>query len=348
MRKVNPVKLLFGFLFVAALFYILISRTKADMVQIEGRTMGTTYSIKYLDALDGQKPKEVSRKIEEILIELNDQMSTYQKDSEISKFNKSEDLEWVNVSKDFHLVLTHALEMAKITEGWFDPTIGPLVNLWGFGPTGERKKPNPKELERTMEKVGFEKIQVDEQTPRIKKLQKDVYIDLSASAKGYGVDKISHYLNETGFSNHMVEIGGEVRTSGKKDSGDWKIAIEAPDMKTKIVQKIFFLKDKAMATSGTYRNFFENKSRRYSHAINFKTGEPVNHTLASVSVVHDNCMDADSFATALMVMGVEKGMELAEELNLAAYFIYRPAGREEGFFVEKMTSAFEKHFRSQL
>ncbi|MCO4794370.1 MAG: FAD:protein FMN transferase [Bacteriovoracaceae bacterium] len=345
MKKVNPIKWTLGFLFVLGLIATLVVRDKADLVVLTGKTMGTTYSIKYINKSKTPPAQIVSMDIEKLLLEVNRQMSTWQKDSEISLFNKNKKKEWVKIPDDFYYVLSLAIDVASKTDGLFDPTIGPLVNLWGFGPNGERKVPSKDKIEQAMKRVGYQKIQMDSHKKKIKKTNPEVYLDLSASAKGFGVDVVSKHLKSLGYTNHMVEIGGEVRTSGKKFNKDWTIAIEVPSEENKnVAQKTLNLKDLAIATSGSYRNFFKKENKRYSHAINFRTGKPIAHTLASVSVVHGSCLEADSWATALMVMGVDKGLELAEKLNLAAYFVYRPSGQIDGSFVEKSTTAFEKLF----
>ena len=192
-------------------------------------------------------------------------------------------------------------------------------------------------VKKQKKKTGFEKILINGENRSIKKNAGGVYLDLSASAKGFGVDSISQFLRKQGIENHMVEIGGEVRTAGTKHGSSWKIAIESPDLKSKLGQKILNLKNHSLATSGSYRNFFEEKGKKYSHAINYKTGKPIEHKLISVSVLsNSSCLEADSWATAFMVMGHVKGFELAKELGFGAYFIY-----EEDSIQEKMTSPFK-------
>jgi len=347
MKKVNPFKWIAGFLFVVILFGTLILRREKEMVVLQGKTMGTTYTVKYIQESGAPTAEQISIDVETLLKEVNRQMSTWQKDSEISFFNKLPAGKYTILSYDFMQVLLHALDVAKKTDGIFDPTIGPLVNLWGFGPDGKRKVPTKEEITNTKKRVGYEKLDLNTETRELRKTVEGMYLDLSATAKGYGVDVISGHLKLQGLKNHMVEIGGEVRTMGTKSGKDWSIAIEVPsaDM-VKVAQKVLPLRNKSIATSGSYRNFFEKENKRYSHALNFKTGEPIQHTLVSVSVVLDSCMEADSWATALMVLGVDKGLQLAEKLNIPAYFIYRPSGQNEGRFVEKPTTAFQKIFGS--
>lgn len=328
----------YALIFVGIIFVLLISRRPPPLVSLDGKTMGTTYHVKYVDNGHGIKPEAVSNDIEVLLKEVNRQMSTYLKDSEISQFNQKQDKEWFKISDDFFHVLQFSLNVAKKTKGVFDPTIGPLVNLWGFGPSGERKVPSKEKIAAAREKVGFQKIQLDPSKKSIQKQVEGLYLDLSASAKGFAVDAISQFLRRQGIENHMIEIGGEVRTAGTKYGNPWNIAIESPSTDSKMVQKVLKLKNQSLATSGSYRNFFESQGKKYSHALDYQTGSPVDHKLISVSVLSPrNCMEADAWATALMVLGPVKGLQLAKELGIAAYFIY-----EEGQVKEAMTESFMK------
>lgn len=318
---------------------------KKEMVHIVGKTMGTQYNIKYFPGSSTPDRINITKGITNLLIKVNDEMSTYQKTSEITFFNKKQRPgNWLEISKDFYTVTKHALEIAKLTNGAFDPTIGPLVNLWGFGPDGKRKIPSQIEITKAKKRVGYKKVELS-QDGKIRKKIPQVYLDLSASAKGFGVDKVTEYLEGQGVKDLMVEIGGELLTRGKKEKSSWKIAIEAPHP-TKIgesFQKIIDISGLAVATSGSYRNYFSEDGADYSHAINYRTGQPIRHTLASVSVIDSkSCMFADSMATALMVMGPVKGMEFAEKQGLAAFFIYKLDGQKQKGFVEKGTSHFLK------
>jgi thiamine biosynthesis lipoprotein len=347
MKKVNPYKWIAGFLFVSIILGTLILRRERAMVILQGKTMGTTYTVKYVQESGAPTANQISVDIEALLKEVNRQMSTWQKDSEISTFNQSQAGKYSVLSEDFLKVLLHAMDVAKETDGVFDPTIGPLVNIWGFGPDGKRKVPSKEEIAQASAKVGYDKLEVIPETREVRKTVEGMYLDLSASAKGFGVDVISDHLQRQGLVNHMVEIGGEVRTLGTKNGKDWSIGIEVPSTDSmKVAQKVLPLKDRAIATSGSYRNFFEKGKKKYSHAMNFKTGEPIQHTLVSVSVILDSCMEADSWATALMVLGVDKGLQLAEKLKIPAYFIYSPSGQNESRFVEKSTTAFTQLFGS--
>jgi FAD:protein FMN transferase len=345
-RLLRP-KWLFACAFVIILIAVLINRRPAKIISINGKTMGTTYHVKYLDNGHGIKTLTISNDLNKILKNINQEMSTYIKDSNISLFNKSTSLQWQSIPADFFRVLEHALDVAKKTNGIFDPTIGPLVNIWGFGPDGNRQVPSTELIELTKKRVGYHYIELKKSPFMIKKSNPSVYLDLSASAKGFGVDTVSLHLRKLGLENHMVEIGGEVRAAGTKNGEAWRIGIESPGQSFKMAKKIVQLKNKALATSGSYRNYFNSKGIKYSHAIDFKTGKPVEHSLASVSVISaKGCMDADSWATAFMVMGPVKGLKLAKKLKMAVFFIYKKAAQDDKDFIEAMTPEFKLHLKS--
>lgn len=310
-----------------------------------GKTMGTTYSIKYIYEKD--LGTELQKEVDDRLIEINKAVSTYDPKSEISELNQNNITERkIYLSTDLFVPLEDAFLMAQKTKGVFDPTIGPLVNLWGFGPEGEKKVPTAEEIEVAKARVGYNKIILDPQDFTIvKKIDtKDIYLDLSATAKGYAVDQIATLLDKKNIKDYMVEIGGELRVAGMKGDQPWKIAVETPDPNAmnKSIQKVLNITNVGMATSGNYRNFFEENGKRFSHTIDFHTGKPVEWIMASVTVLHPtSCMKADTWATALMALGPEKAMEVANKFKIAAYFIYNPTGNVEEKFVEKSTQYFE-------
>lgn len=321
--------------------FLFSSCNSKKMEHIVGQTMGTTFSVKYVSDSALPKRDELSKKINELLFEVNRQMSTYMFESEISALNRAKENQIVSISSDFAHVLKFSLDLAKKTDGAYDPTIGPLVNLWGFGPEGKRVVPSEKDLLETKKFIGYHLINLKAQN--VSKKDHRVYVDLSSSAKGFGVDKIARFLESKGIHNYMVEIGGEIRTKGAKDDNSpWLIAIEAPHKKDgRIIQQAFEFSDLSIATSGNYRNFFTQENKAYSHTINYKTGRPVEHTLASVSVIRqDGCMEADALTTALMALGPIKGFEFATEHGIGAYFILK-LDHESQFKVKK-TKAFDK------
>jgi thiamine biosynthesis lipoprotein len=309
-----------------------------------GRTMGTVFNVKIVKDDPGTDFTFLEAEIIEILDEVNRQMSTYRDDSEITGFNNFNSTEWYSVSKDFVDVIGKALEISRLSEGAFDITVGPVVNVWGFGPEiKELVIPPGEELERAKSKTGYHLISFSLDPPKIKKSISDVYIDLSAIAKGFGVDKVCGYLDTQNINNYLVEIGGEVRVKGNNHNGQpWQIGVEKPD-ETGSLENVIGLTDLSLATSGDYHNYFEVEGKRYSHTIDPRTARPVRHSLASVSVLHESCTLADGFATAINVLGPEAGFEFAFNQNLPVYMIVRQDGR----FVEKSTPSFSKLLKNK-
>lgn len=294
---------------------------KKKITEISGSTMGTTYAVKVSDHVPSVD--NLKFQIDRILEKVNKQMSTYDPESEISKLNKSAKNTPVKISDWFFEVLNFSVELAKITEGHYDPTIGPLVNLWGFGPDGIKKVPKEDEIKKIKSYVGYQKLILNSATKEVTKTNDKVYVDLSSSAKGFGVDKVSELLQMNNLNNHMVEIGGEIKVSGFKDSNKkpWVIAIEKPVEGKRAVQEIIELKDKSVATSGNYRNNYKEGGESYSHTIDPKSGKPVKSILLSVSVFSKSCMEADAWATALMALGDKKAQQMVKEKNLDAFLI---------------------------
>ncbi|MAS83528.1 MAG: hypothetical protein CMF44_02650 [Legionellales bacterium] len=297
---------------------------------INGLTMGTTYSIKIKTADAAVNKEKIRADIEKILLEINQKMSTYIVDSELSVINFSNSLDSNLISDDLFKVISHANTISKTTNGAFDITVGPLVNLWGFGPNkSENKIPSNEEIELIKKNIGYKKIYLNKETTSIKKLHPDLYVDLSGIAKGFAVDKIALYLNSYNLENYLVEIGGELIAKGTNEDNEvWQIGIENPNNN---LVKIIGLKDIAMATSGDYRNYFEKNGVRYSHTINPNTGKPIKHKLASITVLDKTAMNADALATAFMVLGPAKTIELANELKIGVYLIIK---NDENFYEE--------------
>lgn len=285
-----------------------------DSLAWSGQTMGTTYSIKAVnDGFSEVEFESLKIEVDELLEEINEQMSTYREKSEISRFNRSRSLEPFDVSPSFGYVVEKALVLSQETVGAFDPTLDPLINLWGFGNRNTSDElPSAREVERALEGVGFGKVVALSRTSIQKKIG-SIQLNLNAIAKGHGVDLVSELLFDKGLLNTMVEIGGELRTRGfRLDGTAWRIGIETPDSELfpgESLQATVDLSEKAMATSGSYRNFvLDEEGNVVSHIIDPRTGHPVSHRLASVSVISDTCIRADGVATALFVMGVEEGL----------------------------------------
>lgn len=311
---------------------------------ITGPTMGTTFSVKVLPKANEEGASErIARVVKEQLDLVNALMSTYQDDSELSRFNQWASTEPFELSEETFRVFQLAHSISVATNGAFDVTVGPLVNAWGFGPEGYAvEPPSPEELEALHQRVGFNKIELDETRRTARKLQPDVYADLSAIAKGFGVDRVYQALRDLGYENLMVEVGGEVRAAGHNDRGTaWQIAIEKPVTEERAIERIIPLDGVALATSGDYRNYLEHDGARLSHIIDPRTNRPIAHKLASASVIHKECAVADGYATAMMVLGAEEGYEVAVREGLAVLFIVRA---EDGMFTEKATPAFEQQF----
>ncbi len=306
---------------------------KTLVTELTGKTMGTSWSVKLAypenrpvtDALQGQ--------IEALLVEVNNQMSTWQKDSEISTFNNLAAPASMDVSRPFAALTAKALELSNVSAGKFDPTVGPIVGLWGFGPPKtENRMPTDAEVAAASAQVGFEAIAVSGST-LTKSAQRR--LDLSAIAKGHGVDVVADHLISIGYLNHLVEIGGEMRAGGDKlDLGPWRVAIEKPVEHDRAIQQVIEVTNIGIATSGDYRNYREINGQKFHHAMDPDTGRPVTHDLGSVTVLHPSAAMADGWATTLLVLGAEAGMALATEQGLAAYFITRGDGLQASYTPE--------------
>jgi len=306
---------------------------KTETIVINGFTMGTTYSIKIInfDKLDIDTDL-VKSKIDSSLIEVNQQMSTYIEDSEISIFNTRQDLEWQEISNDFYDVIHKSIEISKLTDGAFDITVGPLMDLWGFGNSNQDdwQPPTNSEVEYILKYIRFDNINISEN--RIRKFNPRTVIDLNAIAKGYGVDVVFELLQDCGFENILVEIGGEIRCGGlNQDSEYWRVGIDKPIfdiLPGQDLQELIEMDDNALATSGDYRNYFIYDEKIYSHTIDPRNGYPIEDGIASASVTAPTCMLADVLATSLMVLG-KNGLELVEELEDVEALIINRIGEEE-------------------
>lgn len=281
--------------------------------------MGTTYHITVI--ADQLPPSDIEQQIDQLLSKVDHSMSTYKKDSEISRFNRLNVGQQLEISQEFADVLQISREIWQLSEGAFDPTLGPLVDLWGFGPkaTGDLI-PSDQDITAALKNTGFDGVVLKGLTLT---KNKPVALDLSAVAKGYAVDIVSNYLEMSALPDYLVEVGGEIRVSGFNSEGmPWRVAIEQPQLLAS-VNKIVGLTDMSIATSGDYRNYFERDGIRYSHTIDPRTGKPIDHNLASVTVLIDSCAEADAWATAFSVLGAQQSIELAEKLDLAMYMLVR-------------------------
>ncbi len=299
------------------------SAAEPEIVRMEGATMGTSFAVTLVDPPE-DLAEDWRTQVDSVLRTVNDQMSTYIEDSELSRFNRHETADWFPVSRDLAYVVQSALEISEKTSGAFDVTVGPLVNAWNFGPGKRtRKPPTDEEIALLQESVGYELLEVRMEPPALRKAKPGVYVDLSAIAKGYGVDKLVELMASLGCKHVFVDIGGEDRVLGRRGNRPWRVAVEDPVEGVRQFQYAIELNDEAIATSGDYRNFFVYEGKRYSHTIDPSTGYPVDHHVALVSVLHQSCMEADGWATAMNVLGDERGVSLAEELGLATRFVIR-------------------------
>lgn len=308
--------------------------------EIAGPVFGTRYHINVVLTDDEASLENLGEGITEVLEEVDASMSTWREDSELSRLNGREDQsDWIDISVPLHEVLATAVDVSSLTGGAFDITIGPVVNLWGFGPEARPDKvPDDDELAARLDATGYEKLELRAEPPAIR-ASKSQYIDLSAIAKGYGVDAVARYLENAGVASYLVEIGGEVRVNGRKPDGSaWRLAIEEPVSEQRQINRVVALDQHAMATSGDYRNYYESEGRRYSHTIDPDTGRPIVHNLASVTVIAENTMLADALATGFNVMGYERAQALATRENIAAYFIVRRDGGFESHHTPAFTS----------
>lgn len=308
--------------------------------EIAGPVFGTQYHINVVLTGDEARLENLGEGIEGVLEEVDAAMSTWREDSELSRLNSREDQsQWTDISAPLYEVLAGAADVSRLTEGAFDITIGPVVNLWGFGPEARPDKaPDDDILAERLSATGYEKLELRADPPALRASQPQ-YIDLSAIAKGYGVDAVARYLESAGVMSYLVEIGGEVRVNGRKPDGSaWRLAIEDPVSERRQINRVVALDQHAMATSGDYRNYYESEGRRYSHTIDPESGVPIRHNLASVTVIAENTMLADALATGFNVMGYERAQALATRENIAAYFIVRGDDGFESHYTPAFTS----------
>lgn len=309
--------------------------SKNRLSVLSGPTMGTSWSVKYTGTPD-ESVDALKADIVAALEQVNAEMSTYREDSVISRFNQAPAGTLMAMPEDTVAVLNAAFAISSMTDGAYDVTVGPLVNLWGFGPDVQRfEPPQSEEIQAAMARVGWQALLLDES----RLLQPgNAYVDLSSIAKGFAVDKLAGLLDKHGLQSWLVEVGGELRARGTKPYGKpWRIAVERPIPGVREVEQVVALRDMAVATSGDYRNFFESDGKLYSHTLDPRTGYPVEHTLASVSVLHESAMMADGLATAMTVLGPKEGIAFAEAQELAVFFLVRT---DDGVR-EVMTPAFK-------
>lgn len=315
--------------------------------RLSGATMGTTYNVTLVTGTEETVDSElIQQAIDALLLDINQTMSTYVPDSELMRLNSGASQQWVPVSADLFNVLSMSRDVSVLSSGAFDVTVGPLVDLWGFGSGASQPErvPSDESLVLVAEQFGQSFIDYDETQSRVR-LSIELSVDLSAIAKGYGVDRVSELVSELGFGNHLVEIGGELRLAGlSQRATPWRIAIESPLAGlSQRAQRAITLSNQAMATSGDYRNYFEVAGQRYSHTIDPRTLKPITHNLASVTVLAPRAAQADALATAFNVLGVTEALKLANQEAIAAFFLVKT----ESGFDEISSEAFKPYLEQQ-
>ena len=331
-------------LFASALFKSGCSPDGLQLVSTHGETMGTWYNVKLVgERRSLPSESQLNRWSEDVFLAINESMSTYIASSELSRLNRSPGTDWHTVSAPLFEVVQISQQISQLTDGAFDITVAPLVNLWGFGPLERGQQvPDDALIAEALSLTGFRKLELDATRQALRR-PPGMMLDLSAVAKGYAADELARVLMSKGFENILVEIGGELRLRGVNQRGTpWRIGIESPSYDVSAPAdspaKTVVLSDHGMATSGDYRNFYEVDGVRLSHTISPLTGTPVAHNLASVTVIADTCAQADALATAFSVMGDTEAFALAESRNIAAYFIVR----DKDGFIARQTDAFSR------
>lgn len=297
------------------------------VLSISGPTMGTQYHIKVVvenpDLAGLLSEVDLKVLVDDKLEAINASMSTYISDSELSLLNQAPIDQWLDVSTDLYELLLLSQKVSEASSGAFDISVGPLVNLWGFGPQKTERIPSSDEIKAELSRIGYDKLSIDRTRPKLKK-RANLYLDLSSLAKGFATDLLSRDLRKLGYSNFMVEIGGELYVSGRNDRGlPWTIGVEKPSLLQEGSMQAIAVSNVGVATSGEYRNYYEVDGIRASHTIDPIQGKPIQHKLVSVTVISDMGGLSDAYATALNVLGPKAGYALAKDLNLAAYFVVK-------------------------
>jgi len=323
--------------------FLVVACSDSDLLptyDLAGTTMGTTFNITLVDPPAELDLDRLNTAIHDQLEHIDGIASTYRDDSELSRFNADLSTGWIRVTPEFCHMISSANDISFMTDGAFDITVGPLVNLWGFGPEhSEDELPTGEEIAAAQTQVGYESLETDCDHSVIRKSLATVYVDLSGWAKGYAVDQIAKLLDAQKLTNYLVEIGGELKVRGHNaEQQKFSIAIEKPLSISEMSYTLMRLSDVSVATSGDYRNFFVEDGIRYSHTIDPRSGYPVSHELTGVTVISNHTAYADAVATAFLVLGPKDGLALAEKLRIATYFLVRA----EGGIVEKSSSQFEQ------
>ncbi|RLM27049.1 FAD:protein FMN transferase ApbE [Brenneria alni] len=294
------------------------------LLTIEGKTMGTFYSVKISGELT-QSKEQLKQEIDSLLEQANNEISTYRKDSTLSRFNQYRGSDPQPISNGMADIILAAQRIGRATDGAMDITVGPLVNLWGFGPQKQPTQiPSRQQIDQARQKVGLRHLRLlsDQRGEWVQKDLPDLYVDLSTLGEGYGADLLAQLMARKGITNYLVSVGGAISSRGVNAEGiPWRVAIQKPTDQENGMQAAVDLQGYAISTSGSYRNYFEQHGKRYSHIIDPSTGKPITHQLVSVTVIAPTALEADGWDTGLMVLGSEKALKLAEQLGLAVYLI---------------------------
>ncbi|WP_415764931.1 FAD:protein FMN transferase [Pseudomonas sp. ZB1P45] len=308
-----------------------------SLERFDGPTMGSRYSIQYVRHSSTPGPKAVQAEVENILAEVDRQFSTYRSDSDIERFNALPAGRCQVMPGPVLELIRVGEQLSSQSEGSYDLTVEPLLNLWGFGPQARNEKvPSAQVLAEVRQRVGYQHLRIDGD-----QLCKDaaVEVDFNSIAAGYAVDTIAAKLEAMGIHNYLAEATGELKAAGKKlDGSPWRVALEEPRDDQQVAERIIAVDGYGVSTSGDYRNYFEQDGRRYSHTFDARTGVPVLHTLASVTVIHPSALMADGLSTLLLILGPERGWDYAQTHDIGAFFVIRA----DTGFVTRTTQAFER------
>jgi len=308
-----------------------------SMESFGGPTMGSTYSIKYVRRAGLPAAADVRVEVEKILADIDRQLSTYRSDSDIERFNDLPANRCQKMPASILKLIRVGEQLSEQSEGSYDLTVEPLLNLWGFGPQGrEEKVPAEQALAQARQRVGYQHLRIEGD-----QLCKDaaVEVDFNSIAAGYAVDTIAARLEALGIHDYLAEATGELKAAGKKlDGSPWRIALEEPRDDQQVAERIVAVDGFGLSTSGDYRNYFEQGGRRYSHTFDARTGAPVSNTLASVTVIHPSALMADGLSTLLLILGPERGWDYAEKHDIGAFFVIRA----DTGFVTRTSHAFER------
>ena len=325
---------IFFLIFIICISFFSCSQNKYYDAQLKGNTMGTYYVIDLVHVPKKIKIKNIEKVVLDTLVKVNKILSNWDKNSEISTINQLNITTPIKISDELNEVFKTANKINTKSNGFFDITLDPIIELWGFGYKKQiQKVPTELQIKNTLSLVGQRSlINLDYKNNELRKINKNVKINLSSIGKGFGIDLIGKKLDELEIRNYLINIGGDILTKGyNKKEEKWVIGIENPNLNEKLIKEIVNISNKGLATSGDYKNFFSRSGVRYSHIINPNTGKPITHKTKSVTVIHESSMKADGWATALLALGRVDGLKLAKKENIAVLFIDKIGGKLKKF-----------------